>query len=66
MTSSENMTVSSDDKYSVVINDMLLQTAHLLFTMITLTDLLLEILCHFLKQWVFHFIEVGKSSALAS
>lgn len=56
--SSENTIVFSDDKFSVVINDVLtvlLQTPHLQFTMITVTDLLLEIRSYFLKQWVLDF-----------
>lgn len=58
MTSSENTSEPPDDKFSVVIDDVLaglLQTAHLLFTLMKVTDLILEILCAFttIDSW-FH------------
>lgn len=58
VTSSENTSEPPDDKFSVVIDDVLaglLQTAHLLFTLMTVTDLILEILCAFttIDSW-FH------------
>lgn len=58
VTSSENTSEPPDDKFSVVIDDVLaglLHTAHLLFTLMTVTDLILEILPAFttIDSW-FH------------
>lgn len=57
MTSSENTSEPPDDKFSLVIDDVLagLQTPHLLFTLTTVTDLILEILGAFttIDSW-FH------------